>query len=451
MRKAFTLIELLVVIFIIALLIALVMPAIQVAREAARRAQCINRQANLAVGFQNYETARGALPGWRDFITVTPPAQGLVPPAGWASGQEIAAQASWVFSLLPYIEQVDLFDRLKTGQVKVGSVAPFEQIQPIGLLHCPSHFESPLGRATSYIVNCGAVDDFSDEDSGPGWNGVTTDGNIANGPFLDRVKIVAKMIPQASSCSCNESVRPCRYRPHAEKYKNAVTRLSDISGMDGTAYTLLTSENVQRGFWISEQIVHFSTDREGRNSPTVATNHWGQLPDGRWAVDPDSGSHTLEGSVGFCWPRHYAVPDSYVLCQIAYPRADYNVSGNTKQGFTGACDNPDNPNFAFDRGAYNTQRIPVWLNMFTGKEFGASWYQSARPASQHVSSVVASFCDGNVRVLNQDMSEVVFVQLMTAGDAQSDAGWSFRPFNLPNNEQNFLEGKLPNTGMFGSR
>ena len=451
MRKAFTLVELLVVIFIIGLLVALVMPAIQYGREAARRTQCINRQAQLAIGFQSYESAKGVLPGWRDFITVSPPLGGVVPPEHFVAGDEVAAQASWVFSLLPYIEQADLYDRLKTGQVEVGSSDPFKQIQPIGLLHCPSHLEGPRSRATSYIGNTGAVDDFSDKDSHDGWNGVTTDGNVANGPLLDRVKIVASrdfnFVPKAEDCLCNSG--SCRYRPNAEKYRNAVARLSDITSMDGTTYTLLTSENIQRGYWISEQIVHFSTDRAGRNSPTVAANHWRRLSDGRWFVNPDSGEHTLEGAVGFCWPRFYAEPNSYILCQIAYPRDVYNVSGNTKQGFTGACNAPEDDNLVFNRGQYDTQRIPVWLNMFPRKTFATgTWYQSARPSSNHATVVVVSFCDGNVRPLSEGINEVVFVQLMTASDARSDAGWQFPAGEL---DRNFLEGKLFNSGMFGSR
>jgi len=76
--------------------------------------------------------------------------------------------------------------------------------------------------------------------------------------------------------------------------------------------------------------------------------------------------------------------------------------------------------------------------MFARKRFSGSWYQSARPASHHAGLVVASFCDGTVRKLNSAIEEVVFVQLMTAGDAQSDAGWRFPP----GNEKNFLQDKL---------
>ena len=447
MRKAFTLIELLVVIFVIGLLAALLLPAVQWGREAARRLQCTNHQRQLAQGLHSYENARGSLPGWRDFITVAIP-DGVFGPR--APGDEIAAQASWVFSILPYIEQVDLFDRLKTGQVAMGTPIP-----SVALLHCPSHLEGPASRTMNYIVNGGAVDDFAMRD-----NPVTTDGNIANGPFLDRCRIVANDIPDC--IPCRQAGRYCRYNANVAKYRNAIARLSDISRMDGTAYTLLTSENVQRGYWISDDIVHFYNNRTGASPRPLTAAEWAPanfLPDGRRTVILTGfglAGDTIEGSVAFVWPRYYASgqPDN-LLCQIAYLRGGtFATPGNTKQGFTGACNDPEGPNLVFPRIPIyddgDTEMIPVWLNMFTRKTFADhdSWYPSARPSSHHGPVVIVSFTDGNVRRLNQDMEEVVFVQLMTAGDAQSDAGWRssqnpsppFQRFN------NFLEGRLLNTG-----
>ncbi|WP_254513296.1 DUF1559 domain-containing protein [Anatilimnocola floriformis] len=100
-RRAFTLVELLVVIAIIGVLVALLLPAVQAAREAARRTQCANHLKQLGLGAHLHVDTVGAFPhgGW-GFQCIGVPGKGLGP------GQP----GGWMYSLLPFIEQKNLFD-----------------------------------------------------------------------------------------------------------------------------------------------------------------------------------------------------------------------------------------------------------------------------------------------------------------------------------------------------
>ena len=91
-RSGFTLIELLVVIAIIAILIGLLVPAVQKVRESANRTQCTNNLKQLGLAAHNYH----------DTLKHLPPAIGYYPPAAGAFG-------TYLFHLLPYVEQDDLY------------------------------------------------------------------------------------------------------------------------------------------------------------------------------------------------------------------------------------------------------------------------------------------------------------------------------------------------------
>lgn len=86
----FTLVELLVVIAIIAILVALLLPAVQAAREAARRVQCSNNLHQMGIALHNYHDALKRFPA------------GIIQPN----------HAFWSASLLPYLEQSNLFSML---------------------------------------------------------------------------------------------------------------------------------------------------------------------------------------------------------------------------------------------------------------------------------------------------------------------------------------------------
>lgn len=129
----FTLVELLVVIAIIGVLVALLLPAVQQAREAARRMQCVNNLKQLGIALHMYNDTYNKLP------------------------MGVLQNHNWRISVLPYVEQSNLYDRLDFAASFAGNApaddvnVPFLSEMAVDTFVCPS---SPL-----------------DSNMNPGWNG----------------------------------------------------------------------------------------------------------------------------------------------------------------------------------------------------------------------------------------------------------------------------------------
>src|SRR4051812_33227138 len=132
-RPAFTLVELLVVIAIIGILVALLLPAVQAAREAARRNQCKNNLKQISLACLNHLDTVKYFPsgGW---------AYNWLPDPNRGSGED--QPGSWIYNVLPYIEETAVHDLGKTPVLTTSgalTTAAIQRLQtPLGEFICPS-------------------------------------------------------------------------------------------------------------------------------------------------------------------------------------------------------------------------------------------------------------------------------------------------------------------------
>jgi prepilin-type N-terminal cleavage/methylation domain-containing protein len=133
-RRGMTLVELLVVIAIIAILMALLLPAVQSVRESARRVQCANHVRQLTTASLSHEQAQGFFPsgGW-GWWWVGDADRGF----GWQQ------PGGWIYSSLPYMEQLPLFELPRDGNPNAITEPQLQGAlrlvrTPLPVLNCPS-------------------------------------------------------------------------------------------------------------------------------------------------------------------------------------------------------------------------------------------------------------------------------------------------------------------------
>jgi prepilin-type N-terminal cleavage/methylation domain-containing protein len=189
----FTLVELLVVIAIIGVLVALLLPAVQAARASARRSQSINNLKQLGLAVNQYIDVHKAFPNngtWQYSAWLWGPPWTPRPPE-----PELAQGCSWVYKVLPFMEQRNLYEN-------------WNYTTSIPTLLDPSRGGTGLANqvydpaSTSFdnnIAACGAVTDYGGNALvlGSGMNtGRKPNGNIDQNPkwntdatALDRHKL----------------------------------------------------------------------------------------------------------------------------------------------------------------------------------------------------------------------------------------------------------------------
>lgn len=149
---AFTLIELLVVVAIIGVLVALLLPAVQSAREAARRSECINGLRQLGIGALNFESSQGVFP------TAGGPVALFTNPNEQARASYGIEGASWMYQLLPFIEQGNLYAlRSGNGGSAVGFVDTGLSENRVPVFNCPAR----SGRFATIGTEVYALGDYA--------------------------------------------------------------------------------------------------------------------------------------------------------------------------------------------------------------------------------------------------------------------------------------------------
>ncbi len=218
-------VELLVVIAIIGVLVALLLPAVQAAREASRRSQCLNNLRQIGVGCHNFQTARGSFPSAGGAV------EQFFNPAELSKAAYGYEGASWMYQILPFIEQQNLYNlRRGDGAANAGFVKTGLAEKPVPTFNCPT-------RSGRLVVN--GVDVYSLGDyagvmanwNDPGWAGFAWRTSVA--PNQDEDVLVWTGI-LAKGGQVNKSSTP----PQIWKFP----RVDFKSIEDGSSNTILVAE-----------------------------------------------------------------------------------------------------------------------------------------------------------------------------------------------------------------
>jgi prepilin-type N-terminal cleavage/methylation domain-containing protein/prepilin-type processing-associated H-X9-DG protein len=403
-RQGFTLIELLVVISIIGILVGLLLPAVQSAREAGRRAQCQSNLHNLSVATQQFISTNNTFPPagvfCEDATTLAQLTSGNPPDptqsvintfmpgaTGTPRGQ---AMYSWVLTLLPFMENQDLYNQWTmfntpaSGPIGVNYFDPTNYVagqssnytisnNAIGVLKCPDDNTVQQNQGNlSYVVNGG----YSLWHAVPyGWVGSAIDGGeqttlLTWAPGTPPTNMASTIgVAQKLGVMFLQSTFP----------QGVQTRIpwnvrSNPAGVvDGTSFTILMAENTLVG-----------------------------------AASPNPFTANLEGSWASPVPSMTMFIGSSAICASA----NYNCTTGTlapasvTSGAGTASGDFDGQGWAFANKVGTFENINYGQNLTIEGSF--PFANSAHPSGCNM-----AFCDGAVRFITSTIDGTVYSKLIT--------------------------------------
>jgi prepilin-type processing-associated H-X9-DG protein len=144
-----TLAEILVVIAIIAILFSLLLPSTRRVREAGVRTKCLNNLKQLILAFHLYEST-GRPAGLPTPGHPGTPAGQVFPPGCFGPGVDPEERLSWAVSLLPYMDQGNLFRQFDVDKAYGGNLPAARTRIPLFL--CPAADDAATAEAVAYYA-----------------------------------------------------------------------------------------------------------------------------------------------------------------------------------------------------------------------------------------------------------------------------------------------------------
>lgn len=352
-RKGLTLRDLIAIVVIVVLFGAFLMLRNQQGRIQTRRTVCEFNMHNISEALASLEEANGQFPGYANVVN--------------------GKRASWVVPILPYLEREDLWRAWESAppvelplpagatdtMLTPGKPNPWARAR-LHVLLCPSSVNASIPvDGLSYVVNTGSArtaNDFLAPMTNPRrW---VEDRN--GGVFFNRARA------DFALDKANPNPPTDAFAPE----DGPATSIEFVFRHDGSAYTLLLSENLQATTWVSD--------------PTDTVNK---------PPDPFQSEFQIRQDTGFAWfitgNKDNALP--------APPTAEYNPKGIEINALAGTVAWP----------------VPAQAYPVGDREPPTGGLAYARASSAHPGGVNVIYCDGHLQFMSQDIDYTVYTALMT--------------------------------------